>query len=60
MSTEVMIDFYTFNTPNGQKIHIALEELGLSYRTHVIHIGTGDQFKSEYLKVNPKYDAGLG
>jgi len=36
-----MIDLYTFSTPNGRKISIALEELELSYRTHVVDITKG-------------------
>jgi len=48
-----MIDFYTWTTPNGRKISIMLEELGLKYRTHAINIGKGDQFKPDYVKINP-------
>ncbi|HCZ49801.1 MAG TPA: glutathione S-transferase, partial [Gammaproteobacteria bacterium] len=39
-----MIDLYTWPTPNGQKIHIMLEETGLPYEVHPINIGKGDQF----------------
>ena len=39
-----MIDFYTCATPNGQKIHIMLEETGLEYSEHWIDIDKGDQF----------------
>jgi GSH-dependent disulfide-bond oxidoreductase len=48
-----MIDLYTWTTPNGRKVSIMLEELGLPYRTHAINIGKGDQFKPEYVKLNP-------
>ena len=48
-----MIDLYTWTTPNGRKISIMLEELGLPYRVHAIDIGKGDQFKPEYVALNP-------
>jgi GST-like protein len=48
-----MIDLYTWPTPNGHKIHIALEELGLPYTVHPVDIGEGDQFKPEFLKISP-------
>lgn len=48
-----MIDLYTWPTPNGHKIHIMLEEIGLEYRIHPINIGEGDQFKPEFLKISP-------
>ena len=48
-----MIDLYTCATPNGQKIHIMLEETGLEYRTHWIDIDKGDQFKPEFLAISP-------
>jgi GSH-dependent disulfide-bond oxidoreductase len=48
-----MIDLYTWPTPNGHKIHIALEELSLPYRVHAVDIGEGDQFKPEFLKISP-------
>ncbi|MGH8701799.1 MAG: glutathione S-transferase family protein [Burkholderiales bacterium] len=48
-----MIDFYTWTTPNGRKVSIMLEELALPYRVHAINIGKGDQFKPEYVKINP-------
>src|SRR5262249_23600876 len=48
-----MIDVYTWPTPNGHKIHIALEEMGLSYRIHGVNIRTGEQFKPEFLKMSP-------
>ena len=48
-----MIDLYTWTTPNGRKVSIMLEELTLPYRVHAINIGKGDQFKPEYVKINP-------
>lgn len=48
-----MIDAYTFTTPNGFKLLIALEELGLEYRTKWINIAKGEQKSPEYLAVNP-------
>lgn len=47
------IQLYSLNTPNGQKVSIALEELGLEYDYHRIDIGAGDQFKPEFLAINP-------
>ena len=49
----VMIDFYTCATPNGQKIHIMLEETGLEYSEHWIDIDKGDQFAPEFLAISP-------
>jgi GST-like protein len=48
-----MIDLYTWTTPNGRKVSIVLEELGLPYRVHPIDISKGDQFKPEYVAINP-------
>ena len=48
-----MIDLYTWPTPNGRKISIALEELGLAYRAHPINIGKDEQFAPEFLKISP-------
>ncbi len=48
-----MIDFYTCATPNGQKIHIMLEETGLEYAEHWIDIDKGDQFAPEFLAISP-------
>jgi GST-like protein len=48
-----MIDLYSWPTPNGQKIHIMLEECGLPYRVHGIDIGAGDQFAPEFLRISP-------
>jgi GST-like protein len=40
-----MIQVWTWPTPNGHKVHITLEELGLPYKVIPINIGKGDQFK---------------
>lgn len=48
-----MIDVYSTATPNGHKVHILLEELGLPYRVHHIDIGAGDQFTPEFLAISP-------
>jgi GSH-dependent disulfide-bond oxidoreductase len=48
-----MIDLYTFPTPNGWKASIMLEEVGLAYIPHVVHIGKDEQFKPEFLKISP-------
>lgn len=48
-----MIDLYTWPTPNGFKVSIMLEEIGLPYNVIPINIGEGDQFDPEYLKINP-------
>jgi GSH-dependent disulfide-bond oxidoreductase len=48
-----MIQLYTWGTPNGKKVSIMLEEIGLPYEVHAINIGQGDQFKPEYLAINP-------
>ncbi len=48
-----MIDLYTAATPNGHKISIALEELGLDYRVHVLSFDRREQKAPEYLKINP-------
>ena len=50
-----MIDFYTLTSPNAQKIYIVLEELGLPYKEHFVDVWKGDQFKPEFLKINPNH-----
>jgi len=47
------IELHYWPTPNGWKISIALEEMGLPYNTHFVNIGAGDQFKPEFLKIAP-------
>ncbi|WP_022729919.1 glutathione S-transferase family protein [Fodinicurvata sediminis] len=48
-----MIDFYTWTTPNGRKVSILLEELGLDYEVHPVNIGEGEQMAPEFLKISP-------
>lgn len=47
------IELYYWPTPNGFKISILLEELGVPYEVRYINIGKGDQFKPEFLKISP-------
>lgn len=47
------IELYYWPTPNGWKITIALEEMGLPYEAHFIDIGKGEQFAPEFLKIAP-------
>ena len=48
-----MIELYTWSTPNGRKVSIALEEMGLAYKAHTVDIGKDEQFKPEFLKISP-------
>lgn len=48
-----MIDLYFWSTPNGYKVSILLEELGLPYRVIPVHIGKGEQFRPEFLRISP-------
>jgi len=48
-----MIDLYSWTTPNGRKISIALEELGLEYRSFAVDIGKDEQFSPEFLNISP-------
>lgn len=48
-----MIDLYTWTTPNGRKISIMLEEVGLAYKVHPVDISQNEQFSPEFLKINP-------
>ena len=47
------IDLHYWPTPNGWKITIALEEMGLPYRVHLVNIGAGEQFAPDFLKIAP-------
>ncbi len=49
---ETNIDFYTWGTPNGHKISILLEELGLKYNVHPIDISKDIQKEDWFLKIN--------
>ena len=48
-----MIDLYTFNSSNGQRAAIILEECGLPYRVHKVDLTKGEQKTPEYLNINP-------
>lgn len=48
-----MIDVYTANTPNGIKIPIALEELGVPYTLHKLDLAQNEQKRPEFLRINP-------
>lgn len=48
-----MIDLYYWGTPNGHKIAIALEEMGLDYQIFPINIMENDQFQADFLKISP-------
>jgi GST-like protein len=48
-----MIDLYTWTTPNGRKVSIMLEEVGLDYTSHAIDISKGEQFAPGFLKISP-------
>ena len=48
-----MIDFYTWTTPNGRKVSILLEELGIPYNVISINIGKGEQNFPDFLKISP-------
>ena len=48
-----MIELHSWTTPNGFKISIALEELGLDYEYHPVSIGSGEQFAPEFLAFSP-------
>lgn len=47
------IELYFWPTPNGRKISIMLEELGVPYNLNMVNIGAGDQFKPEFLSISP-------
>ncbi|WP_151819995.1 glutathione S-transferase N-terminal domain-containing protein [Acinetobacter soli] len=48
-----MIDLYYWGTPNGRKITIALEEMGLEYKIYPINILDNDQFQPDFLRISP-------
>ncbi len=48
-----MIELYTWTTPNGRKVSIMLEELGLPYNVHEINITKDDQFDPDFLMISP-------
>ena len=48
-----MIDVYTWPTPNGHKVHIMLEEVGLPYTVQPVNIRSGEQFDEAFLAISP-------
>jgi GSH-dependent disulfide-bond oxidoreductase len=48
-----MIELYTWTTPNGRKVSIMLEEIGLPYSVHRVDITKGDQFRPDFVALNP-------
>ena len=50
-----MIEVWTWPTPNGHKVHIALEELGLPYKVVPVNIGKGEQFRPDFLAITPNH-----
>jgi len=48
-----MIELFSADTPNGKKISIMLEEIGLDYKVTKIDIGNNDQFKPQFIKISP-------
>jgi GST-like protein len=51
----VTIEVWTWPTPNGHKVHIALEELGLPYKVVPVDIGAGEQFRPDFLAITPNH-----
>ncbi len=47
------IDLHTWGTPNGKKVSIMLEEVGLPYAVHPVNIAKDEQFDPEFLKISP-------
>src|SRR4029077_4217631 len=46
-------ELHAFDTPNGRKISVALEEMALPYTVKIVDIGKGEQFDPEFLKISP-------
>jgi len=47
------IELYTWNTPNGRKVSVALEEMGLPYTVHPVNISKNEQLAPDFLKISP-------
>jgi GST-like protein len=50
-----MLEVWSWPTPNGHKVHIAVEELELPYKIMPINIGAGEQFRPEFLSITPNH-----
>ena len=48
-----MIELHAFDTPNGRKISVALEEMALPYTVRIVDIGKGEQFDPAFVKISP-------
>ena len=48
-----MFDLFTWGTPNGRKVSVMFEELGLEYNVHEINIGKGEQHQPQFLAISP-------
>ena len=48
-----MIDLYSWQTPNGRKVSIMLEEIGIDYNVFPINIGKDEQFQPHFLEISP-------
>ena len=47
------IELHTWNTPNGRKISVALEEMGLPYKVFPVNIAKGEQMAPDFLAISP-------
>ena len=47
------IELWTWNTPNGRKVSVALEEMGLPYTVRTVDITKGEQFQPDFLRISP-------
>ncbi len=50
-----MLEIWSWPTPNGHKVHIAVEELGLPYKIVPVNIGAAEQFRPEFLAITPNH-----
>lgn len=48
-----MLDLYSWTTPNGDKVHVMLEETGLPYRAIPVNIGAGEQRTDSFKAIDP-------
>jgi GST-like protein len=55
MRMSAPIRVHSWPTPNGHKVHILLEELGLPYEVVPVNIGAGEQFRPEFLAITPNH-----
>src|SRR5262245_15361050 len=49
----IMIELYTWSTPNGRKISIMIEEIGMPYNVHTVNLRNNEQKTPEFLAINP-------